>query len=110
MVPQAGRDIRVRERARDELKAHDYNLGDFFTLGQIDGWQYPVAETLTTFMIRQSKSNYVDFINGMKDGLEWQEAIQTKYKAPLQRLVPIYGAWLGLKPVLKAPEISSSNQ
>ena len=66
---------------------------------KIDGWQYPVAESLTTFMIRQSKSNYVAFINAIKDGLSWQESLEQKYHAPLDRLAAFYGVSLNLRGV-----------
>jgi hypothetical protein len=97
LVPDPARNNGRIASARDEIKKHGNALGDFFHLRQIDPWQYPIAETLTEYMILQSKKNYVDFINGIKDGLEWVDSLSKDYKAPLERLVPAYGMWVGVK-------------
>ena len=72
-------------------------MGGMLDAGHISGWQYPVAETLCAFMIRQSKRNYVDFIVGIKQGLSWEESLKQRYKAPRDRLVRAYGESLNLK-------------
>lgn len=90
LVPDPGRALFIPGLARQELHSHKGNLGDFFTAGQIEGWQYPVAETLTVFMIKSNKKNYVDFINGMKDGLSWKESLEQKYQAKLDDLLNSY--------------------
>ncbi len=97
LVPDKRMETFIPGLARVGLRDHDGHLGDFFTAEHIAAWQYPVAQTLTTFMIRQSKQNYVDFINGIKDGLTWQESMETKYKVPLDRLVWAYGKSMGEK-------------
>ena len=97
LVPDPARNNDRIARARDAIRKHRNSLGDFFHLRQIEEWQYPVAETLTEYMILQSKKNYVDFINGIKDGLDWDESLSKKYQAPVDRLLPAYGAWVGVK-------------
>lgn len=97
LVPQSGRRSQVHSRAREGLQQHGSQMGDFFDADRLDAWQYPVAEMLCTFMITAGKSNYVDFINGIKDGLSWRESLEQKFKAPLDRLVPIFGQWLGVR-------------
>jgi hypothetical protein len=72
-------------------------MGDFFTADHIDGWQYPVAQMLCEFMITAGKRNYVDFVNGIKDGMSWDDALTNKFKAPVDRLVPVFGQTLGVK-------------
>jgi hypothetical protein len=64
---------------------------------KLDGWQYPVAEMLTTFMIEQSKKGYVSFVIAIKDGMEWPQALAEKYKAPRERLMPAFSQWLVVK-------------
>ena len=56
----------------------------------------PVAETMCTYMISQAKRNYVDFINGIKEGLTPEESLTKRFKAGEDRLVPeIRGmAWI----------------
>jgi len=87
----------TRPQVADALRKHNNELGKFFRTAQIEPWQYPVAETLTQFMILQSKRNYVDFINGIKDVQDWETSLDKNYKAPLERLIPAYGAWVGVK-------------
>ena len=97
LVPQRGRRDGVKVQAREELQAHGSRMGDFFTADHIVAWQYPVAEMLCTFMIQAGKKNYVDFINGIKDGVDWEQCLSTKFKAPVDRLVLAYGQYLGVK-------------
>lgn len=97
LVPQRGRRDMVRTAAREQLQKHHNSMGDFFTAQHIEGWQYPVAQMLCEFMITAGKKNYVDFINGIKDGLSWDDALAERFKAPVDRLVLVFGQTLGIK-------------
>jgi len=96
LVPQAGRRDQVKSAARENLQQHG-GMGDFFTADHIQGWQYPVAEMLTTFMIQAGKGNYVAFIKGIKDGMSWDQSLAERFQAPADRLVPVFGNWLGVR-------------
>ena len=97
LVPERGRRELVKTSAREFIQEHGNSLGNFFEAEHIEGWQYPVAETMCTFMISANKRNYVDFINGMKEGLSWEDSLAQRYKAPLDRLVAVYGNWVGVR-------------
>ena len=97
LVPQRGRRDEVRTRAREGLQQHGSQMGDFFEAGRLEGWQYPVAEMMCTFMIQAGKKNYVDFINGIKEGLSWQDSLETRYKTTQDRLVAAFGLYLGVR-------------
>ena len=101
LVPRPGRGLKERETAaRQQLQARGNlagDLGNFFEVRHIESWQYPVADTLCSFMIQQSKRRYVDFIVGIKDGLTWEQSLEQRYKAPRDRLVSAYRVSLGLK-------------
>ena len=84
--------------ARHWLRQHGGMRG-MFKAKPIEGWQYPVAETLCAFMIRQSKSRYVNFIIGMKEGLTWEQSLEQRYKTTPKRLVQAYGEAMGVKPI-----------
>ena len=43
------------------------------------------------------KKGYVDFINGVKDGMSWDEALAEKYKAPKERLLPAFAQAMQVK-------------
>ena len=96
LVPQNGRSKQRELLARAGLQARG-DVGGMFDAKHIDSWQYPVAETLCAYMIRQDKGKYVDFITGIKDGLTWEQSLEQRYKAPRERLVRAYRESLGLK-------------
>lgn len=70
--------------------------GDFFTRQNISAWQYGIASTLADYMIRTDKKAYVKFIEGMKEGMTWEESLKASYKATPEQLVSSYGAAIGV--------------
>lgn len=97
LVQQHGRYERVKNSARSWLKLRDGHMGDFFTLDHIQGWQYPVAEMMCTFMIQSSKQKYVAFISSLKDGVPADQALTTGYGTSSDRLLQAFGQWLGVR-------------
>ena len=95
LVPRAARANETTNRARASLQQYG-GMGGMLDARQISPWQYPVAETLCAFMIRQNKRNYVDFVVGIKEGLTWEESLEQRYKAPRDRLVRAYGESINL--------------
>jgi hypothetical protein len=95
LVPQAGVRQAADAAARVELRKAGA-MKDFFDGEQIAFPQYPIARTLTEFMIRRNKRGYVDFINGIKDGLSAEEALKAKYGMSVEELVPAYGQAMGV--------------
>jgi hypothetical protein len=81
------------------LAQHNNNLGDFFTARHIDGWQYPIAETLTTWLIHKDSRGYLDFINGIKDGKSWEESLKVNMKLSKDRMMSEYAKAMELKPI-----------
>jgi hypothetical protein len=96
LVPRPGRDKQREFLAKSGLQSRA-GVGGMMDAKHIDGWQYPVAETLCAFMVRQNKRHYVDFIIGIKDGLTWEQSLEQRYQAPRDRLVRAYRESLGLK-------------
>jgi len=96
LVPQPGRP-KERELASKMGLQSRPELGGMFEAKHIQPWQYPVAETLCSYMIQQNRRGYVDFIVGIKDGLTWEQSLEQRYKAPRDRLVAAYRGSLGLK-------------
>jgi hypothetical protein len=81
------------------LEKHKGSVGDFFTARHIDGWQYPIAETLAAWMIHQNRQRYLDFINGIKDGQTWDESLKKNFKMPPDKLLAEYGKAIGVKTI-----------
>ena len=89
LVPQPVRVRNVQADARQSMSQR--GMGEeFFTARHIAGWQYPIAESLCTYMVGQNKSGYVKFIDAVKDGMDAQEAIDKAYGAPESRLVSFF--------------------
>jgi len=98
LIPERGKQQQLMRFARDQIRNRG-SLGDgFFSEDHIEAWQYPVAQTLCEFMIRENMKGYVNFINGIKDGMKWEQSLEQKYGAPRERLVPAYAESLGVKP------------
>lgn len=83
--------------ARDEIESNGGLDGDFFLAAHIRSEHYTVARTMCEMMIRENKKGYVAFINGIKDGLEWEESLKQKYGVDKDRLVNYYYDWLGVQ-------------
>ena len=67
------------------------SLRGMLDVGHIDGWQYPVAHELCQFMVRQSASRYRAFIDAIKDGKNWEQALNEDYGLTRQKLVQAFG-------------------
>ena len=97
LVPQKGKRQEYRQFAITQLRERGTLGNDFFTGDRLEGWQYPVAQLLTEFMIKQDKKRYVAFIDGIKDGMKWEEALTQKYGAPRDRLVAVFSESLNVR-------------
>ena len=107
LVPGAGIKQSEDARARAALRVAA-PLKNFFSGEQIDFTQYPIARTMTEFMIRQNKRGYVDFINGIKDGQTVEAALKDKFGMSIDALVAAYGQSMGM-PGLRS-EVTTKNE
>jgi hypothetical protein len=90
LVPQKGKRQEYRQNAIAIVRERGSLGPDFFSTDRLEDWQYPVAHALSEFMIKQNKKNYVAFIDGIKDGMKWEEALAQKYGVPQDRLVAAF--------------------
>jgi len=95
LVPQPGRFEHVRASARQMVSLHG-GVADFFVLKHIDFWQYPVAEMMCTFMVKENRKNYVEFIKGIKDGMDVKDCFKEKFRVGREQTVRAFERWLGL--------------
>jgi hypothetical protein len=97
LVPHEGLKQAGDARARSELH-RPRPMEKFFAEDKgIENFQYPIARTLCEYMIRQNKEGYVDFINGIKDGLSWEESLNQKYGVGMDKLLGAYGLSMGVQ-------------
>lgn len=73
-------------------------LGEsFFVTDQnIPADRYGSATSMTRFLIQNDQAKYVQFIRLLKEGMHWEEALQSSYRANKQQLVAAYGRWIGV--------------
>jgi hypothetical protein len=78
------------------IKQHK-GIGDFYTADHIQGWHYPIAEMVTTFMIERNARGYVAFINGIKDGVNWEESLKKNMHYTKEGLIQDFAAAMKIK-------------
>jgi hypothetical protein len=79
LVPRAGRQITIRQKARNLIQEAGGLRRSYLETRQIQAWQYPVSEALTALMIKSNRKGYVKYINAIKDGEPWDEAMEKHY-------------------------------
>ncbi len=103
MVPTSGGVQRKEEKFLNAMrKSPQPKLGEaFFAVDQnIPFDRYGGATSMTRFLIQTDQAKYVRFINLLKEGVPWEEAMQTSYNAGKQQLVSAYGQWIGVPHLL----------
>jgi len=99
LVPNRHRNRQTQGLVKAGLAQHNNALGDFFTARQIDGWQYPIAETLCAWMIRHNSRGYLDFINGIKDGQTCEASLKKNFDMTPDQMLAEYAKSMGLKTI-----------
>jgi hypothetical protein len=72
-------------------------IGTLFTADHVEGWHYPISEMLTTFMIERNPRGYVAFINGIKDGVSWEESLKKNMRYTKEQLILDFAAAMKIK-------------
>ncbi len=95
MVP-ASNAVRNRELRAYQQLAQQGSLGGMLTAERIEAWQYGVASSLNRFLLQSDRAKYVAFIEAMKEGQKWDEALKTAYKSTPEQLLAAYSRSLKL--------------
>ncbi len=95
MVPRC-QSVARRERQALEHLRQQPSLAGFFTADPIRGWQYGVASSMNRFLLQSDRQKYARFIELLKEGLKWDEALKTAYGGTPEELVSQYGRWIGV--------------
>jgi hypothetical protein len=97
MVPTSDAVRNKEQAAIAQLKQTRSLGGNFFeTEADLSAWQYGVASSMNKFLITSGQDRYVAFIEGMKEGMDWQEALRHAYAASPQELLVLYGRAVGV--------------
>ncbi len=95
MVP-ASTAVRNREYQAVLQLTKRRSLGGMLSAERIEAWQYGVASNLNHFLLQNSRDNYVRFIEALKDGEKWDEALRTAYRSTPAELLTAYAHWIHL--------------
>jgi len=93
--------VKNREYRAIQQLGQQHSLGGMLTAERIQAWQYGVASNLNRFLLQTSREKYVRFIESLKDGLMWEEALKEAYGSSPEELLMAYGRWInvaGLQP------------
>ena len=99
MVPSSKGVQRKEKKFLEALQSVPYpRLGEEFFVenDNIPFNRYGGATSMTRFLLQSSQANYVRFINLLKEGMPWEEALNQSYRANKEQLVTSYGRWLGV--------------
>jgi hypothetical protein len=95
MVP-ASTAVRNRELKALPVLMQQRSLGDMLTAKRIEAWQYGVASNLNRFLLQTSRESYVRFIESLKEGMKWDEALREAYDSSPEEMLSHYGRWIGV--------------
>jgi hypothetical protein len=96
MVPKSDSVKKKELIATMEMRRRGTLGGDFFTTESIHDWQYGAASSINGFMIEANPESYVHFIEALKEGMPWVEALQTAYGSKPEELLQAYGQSKGV--------------
>lgn len=97
LVPASTGVQRREQEAIQHLRQTRTMGGDFLTRkGNIEFSQYGIASSLTAFLMKSDKAAYTRFIQGIKEGLSWQDSLKAAYSRTPEELVKAYGKAIGV--------------
>jgi hypothetical protein len=95
LVP-ASTAVKNREYQAIQTLSQRPSLGGMLTADRIEAWQYGVASNLNRFMLQSNRDNYVQFIEALKEGDKWDEALRDAYNSSPEELLAAYAGRLRL--------------
>jgi hypothetical protein len=95
MVP-ASTALKKREYTAMQRLAQQPSFGGMLGAERIEAWQYGLASSLNRFLLEANRQNYVRFIEALKEGMKWDEALSTAYGSSPEELLAHYSRWIGL--------------
>jgi hypothetical protein len=72
------------------------SLGGMLSARRIESWQYGAASNLNRFLLQADRERYVRFIESLKEGVKWDEALREAYGNSPEELLAYYGRQIGV--------------
>jgi hypothetical protein len=95
MVPDSTA-VRNRELKALNLLIQQQSLGGMLSAKRIESWQYGAASNLNRFLLETNRDSYVRFIEVLKEGMKWDEALREAYGSTPDELLTHYGRRIGV--------------
>jgi hypothetical protein len=95
LVPTS-KTVRNREQKSLAILAAERSFGGMLSAPRITGWQYGVASHLNRFLLESNRQSYVRFIECLKEGMPWSEALSESYGSTPDEIIAHYSHWAGL--------------
>jgi hypothetical protein len=88
--------VKNREYKAVQQLAQQHSLGGMLAAERIEPWQYGVASNLNRFLLQADRKGYVRFIESLKEGMKWEEALGAAYRSTPEEMLGQYGRWIGV--------------
>jgi hypothetical protein len=90
-------DIKRRQKeAYARIAAFRTLGGDFFTRHGLERWQYGLASGMVEYLLRIDAQKFRQFIEGINEGLTWEESLKESYGVTPEQLAQEFGKTVGL--------------
>ncbi len=93
MVP-AAKTVKNRELKAVAQLAREPSLGGMLSAPRIQAGQYGMASNLNRFLLQSNRQSYVRFIENLKEGMKWEEALRDAYGSTPEELLAHYARWI----------------
>jgi ABC-type nitrate/sulfonate/bicarbonate transport system substrate-binding protein len=67
-----------------------------FAAERIEAGHYGMASNLNRFLLQSNRESYVRFIEALKEGQKWEEALHNAYGSTPDELLAAYARWINL--------------
>jgi hypothetical protein len=95
MVP-ASKTVKNRELKAVAQLAQQRSLGGLLTSPRIQAWQYGMASNLNRFLLESNRQGYVRFIECLKEGMKFEEALRDAYGSTPDEMLTSYARWINV--------------
>jgi hypothetical protein len=95
MVP-ASTAVRNREYRALQQITQQRSFSGMLAAERIEAPQYGMASSLNRFLLQHNRASYVRFIEALKEGQKWEEALRDAYRSSPDQLLAAYGRWINV--------------
>lgn len=95
MVP-ASKTVKNRELKAIAQLSQQRSLGGMLATSRIQPWQYGMASNLNRFLLQSNRQSYVRFIECLKEGMKWDEALRDAYGSTPEEMLVGYARWINV--------------